>query len=148
MAARDRILPIATVALAAVSTGLVVALSQDGDLGERGASGRARLGESKVVELPDAGVGYAYPVDLDDGGTSYRATDAAPCVRRPEGAPVESCLRRELDGGARDFGALNRFPASEAVGAGCEPVACSIVSGEDHREPDAAKAQRARGKKP
>ena len=141
---RDRI--IAAAALAAVSTGLVVALSQD-DLSERGASGRARLGESKVVELPDAGVGYAYPVDLDDGGVEFRVTSDAPCVRRPEGAPVASCLRRESDGGSRDFGTLNRFPADEAVGASCEPVACSIVFGEDDAEADAAKVERARSRR-
>jgi hypothetical protein len=141
---RDRI--IAAAALAAVSTGLVVALSQD-DLSERGQSGRARLGESKVVELPDAGIGYAYPVDLDDGGTEYRVTSDAPCVRRPEGAPVASCLRREPDGGARDFGALNRFPASEAVGAGCEGVACSVVFGEDDAEADVEKVKRARSRR-
>jgi hypothetical protein len=141
---RDKI--IAALALAAVSTGLVVALSQD-DLAERGASGRARLGESKVVELPDAGIGYAYPVDLDDGGVEYRVTSDAPCVRRPEGAPMEACLRAWNDGGSRDFGALNRFPASEAVGAGCEGVACSITFGEDDRESDAAKVERARGRR-
>jgi len=141
---RDRI--IAAAALAAVSTGLVVALSQD-DLAERGQSGRARMGESKVVELPDAGIGYAYPVDLDDGGIEYRATSDAPCVRRPEGAPVASCLRREPDGGTRDFGTLNRFPASEAVGVGCEPCACSIVFGESDAEADVEKVKRARGRK-
>jgi hypothetical protein len=141
---RDKI--ITALALAAVSTGLVVALSQD-DLSERWQSGRARLGESKVVELPDAGIGYAYPVDLDDGGTEYRVTSDAPCVRRPEGAPVASCLRREPDGGSRDFGTLNRFPASEAVGSGCEGVACSIVFGESDAEADAAKVERARGRR-
>lgn len=141
---RDKI--IAAAALAAVAVGVAVGL-RDADLAERGASGRARMGESKVVELPDAGVGYAYPVDLDDGGTEYRVTDAAPCVRRPEGAPVASCLRREPDGGARDFGDLNRFPASEAVGAGCEPVACSIVFGENDREPDIEKVKRARSRR-
>jgi len=144
MPTKDRI--IAALALAAVSTGLVVALSQD-DLSERGQSGRARLGESKVVELPDGGVGYAYPVDLDDGGVEYRVTYAAPCVRRPEGAPMEACLRAWNDGGAYDFGALNRFPASEAVGIGCEGVACSIVFGEDDAEADSAKVERARSRR-
>jgi hypothetical protein len=139
---RDKI--IAALALAAVSTGLVVALSQD-DLSERGQSGRARLGESKVVELPDAGVGYAYPVDLDDGGTEFRVADSAPCRRAPADGGV--CLRREPDGGTRDFGTLNRFPASEAVGSGCEPCACSIVFGESDAEPDIEKVKRARGRK-
>ena len=142
---RDRI--IAAAALAAVAVGAAVGLQSD-DLSERGASGRARLGESKVVEMPDAGIGYAYPVDLDDGGTEFRVTSDAPCRRRPEDAPVASCLRREPDGGSRDFGTLNRFPASEAVGAGCEPVACSIVFGENDREPDSAKVERARGRRP
>lgn len=141
---RDKI--IAAAALAAVAVGVAVGL-RDSDFAERGQSGRARLGESKVVELPDAGLGYAYPVDLDDGGIIYRVSDAAPCVRRPEGAPVASCLRREPDGGARDFGASNRFAASEAVGAGCEPVACSVVSGEDSNEADTAKVKRARSRR-
>lgn len=143
---KSRIVTVAAAAL--VATGAVVALVA-GDLGPtQHPNARERLHESKVVELPDAGVGYAYPVDLDDGGTSYRAMDVAPCVRRPEGAPVASCLRRAEDGEVRDFGALNRFPASEAVGAGCEPVACSIVFGEDDREADSAKLQRKRGRKP
>jgi hypothetical protein len=54
------------------------------------------------------------------------------------------CLRRTEDGGTRDFGTLNRFPADEAVGASCEPVACSIVLGEDADEPDIEKVKRGR----
>lgn len=137
--ARDRILPLSVVA--AVAAGVLVALSQ-GDLGNRpDDSRRHRKGESRLVEL-DGGKAYAYPTDLDDGGVEYVVVTQAPCVRRPEGAPVESCLRREPDGGSRDFGALNRFPREEAVGAGCEGVACSIVFGEDSLESDDVKLER------
>jgi hypothetical protein len=55
-------------------------------------------------------------------------------VRRPAGALANDCRRRTEDGGARDFGDLNRFPASESVGGGCQPVACSVVFGENADE--------------
>jgi len=141
---RDRI--ITALAAAAVASGLLVALSAN-DLGQRPDDGRKhRRGESKLVEL-DGGRAYAYPVDLDDGGTEYLVTETAPCVRRPVGAPVSACLRREPDGGARDFGELNRFPAEEAVGAGCQGVACSVVAGEDSLEDENVRLQRERGRR-
>lgn len=141
---RDRIVPVAVVA--AVAAGVLVALSQ-GDVGNRPDDNRRhRRGESKLVEL-DGGKAYAYPTDLDDGGVEYVVTTEAPCVRRPAGAPVASCKRREPDGGARDFGALNRFPRVEAVGDGCEGVACSIVFGEDSLESEDVKLERERGRR-
>lgn len=149
MSARDRIVPVAVVA--AVAAGVLVSLSSS-DVGERPDTGRRhRLGESKLLALPDGGKGYGYPADLDcDGGTctEYLVTDIAPCVRRPAGAPVESCLRREPDGGARDFGESNRFPRDEAVGAGCEGVACSVVAGEDSIESEDVRLAWERSKRP
>ena len=138
---RDKV--IAAAALAAVAVGALVALQPD-DLGERPQVQRVlRPDESKLVLLPDGGKGYSVPASLEDGGVEYLVTDSAPCVRRAAGMPVESC-RRATDAGAVDFGALNRFPASEAVGGGCEPVACSVVLGEDADEAEDDKVQRMR----
>lgn len=141
---RDRI--ISALAAAAVASNLLVALSAD-DLGTRpDDSRRHRLGESKLIEL-DGGKAYAYPTDLDDGGVEYLVVTDAPCVRRRAGAPVASCRRRQPDGGARDFGELNRFPADEAVGGGCEGVACSVVAGEDSLEDEDVHLARERGRR-
>ena len=76
------------------------------------------------------GVVVAYvPRGAADGGDLV--LDSFPCVRRRAGSKPTSCLRRfEADGGAEDFGELNRFLASMAVGADCEPVACSIWAGD------------------
>lgn len=137
---RDRI--IAAAAAAAVAAGVLVSLS-DSDLGATPQDGRAeRPQESKLVELPDAGKGYAYPATLPDGGTEYVVTDVAPCVRAVR--EDNSCLRRTEDGGARFFGLLNRFSREEAVGGGCQPVACSVVAGEDADEDEDVKLERRR----
>lgn len=137
---RDKV--IAAAALAAVVVGALVSLQPD-DLGERPVTGRVpRLGESKLVLLPDGGKGYSYPAYLEDGGQEYLVTDEAPCVRRAVGMPESSCRRRLEDGGAFDFGELNRFPATEAVGEGCEPVACSVVAGENADEPEDERIRR------
>lgn len=89
------------------------------------------LGPTRRVHLDDGGKQYVVEVETGDGGREWRETMPPGCVRRPAGAPVASCMRRTEDGGARDFGELNRFQASDAVGAGCRPVACSVVAGED-----------------
>jgi len=72
---------------------------------------------------------YVRPMTLIDGGEALLLVDAPSCVRRP--TKHADCWRREPDGGARDFGVLNRFRASEAVGPECEPVACAVLAGED-----------------
>lgn len=85
---------------------------------------------SVLSVFPDGGKAYSVKVRLGDGGVSVRRLAAPDCVRREVGAPVDSCLRLVAGKGV-DFGELNRFPASEAVGAGCTPVACSVMFGED-----------------
>lgn len=129
---RDRI--IAAAAAAAVAAGVLVSLS-DSDLGAAPQDGRAeRPQESKLVELPDAGKGYAYPATLPDGGTEYVVTDVAPCVRARADAGM--CWRVDEDGGARFFGWDNRFQREDMHPSSslCQPVACSIVAGENAEE--------------
>lgn len=168
---RDKLLAAAALA---VSLGVLVSLS-DADVGERPVDGRIHhKGESKLLELPDGGKGYSYPTTFDcDGGTEwvredggstpidigdagtqvwkiatcteYLVTDVAPCVRAP--ADGGECLRLLDDGGAAFFGALNRFPREQAVGASCEPVACSVVAGEDPNEDEGARIRRQRGRR-
>ncbi len=134
---------ITAVAVAAVAVGALVALS-DSDLGTAPQdSRRLRLAESKLVELPDGGKGYVLPADLEDGGVEYLTTDAAPCARRRPGL-LGTCLRRSADGGTVDPGDYNRFPSSEAVGVGCEGVACSVVAGEDADESEDVRLERER----
>ena len=54
----------------------------------------------------------------------------AKCCRRPAGAPVTSCLRRDpRTGVAVDFGDLNTMPATHAVGSGCVPTECVAGKG-------------------
>lgn len=97
------------------------------------------VGLTKLSVLRDGGKAYVVEVEVDAGAgrTRVELRSTAPgCVRRPKGAPVASCRRRERlpDGGlgaARDFGDLNRFAVGEAAGAGCEAVACSVYAGED-----------------
>ena len=49
----------------------------------------------------------------------------AKCCRRPAGAPVEACMRRNPHTLVpEDFGDLNTMPGTHAVGDGCEPTAC------------------------
>lgn len=61
----------------------------------------------------------------------------------------DDCRRRETlqDGGARvrDFGELNRFAAGEAVGAGCQPVACTVLDKADAEFGDDELLERERG---
>lgn len=104
-----------------------------------------RPGEERLVFVEGAKK-YVRPMTLTDGGEVLLLVDTPSCVRKPTEAA--DCLRREDDGGARDFGVLNRFRASEAVGAGCEPVACAVIAGEyaDGAEDDKAPAVEDAGK--
>lgn len=73
-------------------------------------------------------------------GVVARSTDGGElteCVRRPAGVAPGECLRRMPQGDV-DFGELNRFPAVDAVGAGCEAVTCSVLAGEDADGPGVA----------
>lgn len=56
---------------------------------------------------------------------------AAPdCVRAPVG--VLTCLRDPPGAApAAFFGEMNVFPAAEASGPGCQPVACTVMSGDN-----------------
>lgn len=61
---------------------------------------------------------------------SPREGCGARCCRRPAGAPVESCLRRDPHTGVPvDFGDLNTMPGTHAVGSGCEPTECVVGRG-------------------
>lgn len=111
------------------------------------------LEPSKLAAFPDGGLAYAVEARVADGGVELRRVPPG-CVRRPLAARPDTCLRLLPDEKGvpvpTDFGALNRFPASEAVGAGCQPVACSVYAGEDadadeaQRVRDAAEKERAR----
>ena len=141
---RDRI--ITALAAAAVASGLLVALSAD-DLGNRPDDGRKhRKGESKVVEL-DGGKAYVYPTDLEDGGTEFLVTTDAPCRRSLPDAG--RCWRRDADGGARDFGAFNRFPVEDMHPSSthCGSCACSVVSGDDSLEDEDARLVREKARR-
>lgn len=140
---RDKLLAAAALA---VSLGVLVSLS-DSDVGERPLDdGRTHhYREATLIELPDAGKGYVYPSTLTDGGAEWLVTSEAPCVRaRPDGG---QCLRREADGGARDFGVNNRFPREDAVGNGCQPVACLVTAGDDADEDEDVRLERERSKR-
>lgn len=84
--------------------------------------------ESKLGVLPDGGT-VAVLVS-DDGGTVI--IDSFPCVRRPKGKT--DCMRLDPTGKLSDMGDWARFVAEEAVGAECEPCACSVFAG-DKAEP-------------
>lgn len=118
-------------ALAIIAAGGIVALGPGDVADAAGVEGVEHPEMSRLALLPDSGKGYTYPVDLADGGTAWLLTDVGPCVRRPADASVDACMRRGSDGGAFDFGPLNRFPRAEAVGDGCQGVACSVTAGED-----------------
>lgn len=61
---------------------------------------------------------------------SPREGCGARCCRRPAGAPVESCLRKDPHTGVPvDFGDLNTMPGTHAVGSGCEPTECVAGQG-------------------
>lgn len=93
---------------------------------------------SKVAVLPDGSKTWVQRVKVADGGTELRKLLAPDCARRPKGAAVTAC-QRNVAGKTVDQGVLNRIPIGEAVGIGCELVACSVVSGED---PDATEDDR------
>lgn len=126
-----RVLTAAAVAVVSALASVAVLRQSDIDAQTRAVINERPM-ESKAVVLPDGGPGYVWPATLaSDGGRTLVLSEVAPCVRRPAGALANACRRRTEDGGARDFGGLNRFPVSEAIGTGCQPVACSVVFGED-----------------
>lgn len=104
------------------------------------------LEPSKLAKLRDGGIGYMVRVAAE-GGSEWRLT-APDCVRRPVGARPTDCQRATFDLGGKPVmvepGELNRFPAAEAAGAGCQLVACSVYAGEDA---DAEEADRVRERK-
>lgn len=90
--------------------------------------------DEKLLALPDGGASYLRSVRLIDGGIGQVIRDTPGCKRRPVAAPKGSCRLQLPDGGQRDPGDLNRYPASDMVGIGCRPVACSVFAGEDADE--------------
>lgn len=123
--------------LAALALATLGATLLDGEEPPR--AGESVVGLTRLAVQRDGGRAYVVEVRTADGGRALRVVTEPGCVRRRSGAPVLACRRREPlpDGGlgvGRDFGDLNRFPASQAVGAGCEPVACSVVAGDDADE--------------
>lgn len=131
-----RVLTAAAVAVVSVASGVLVLTA--GQIAPSPVTViNERPGESKAIVLPDGGRGYFWPATLvSDGGGTLVLSEVAPCVRRPLGASVESCSRLLSDAGIIDPGALNRFPATEAVGWTCQPVACSVVAGENPDNPE------------
>ena len=85
-------------------------------------------GESKVAWLPDGTKIYEVPVVLKDGGRDIdkRPTTEAPCKRRPKGIDGALCQYK-----GKDAPELNRYPAAEMIGPGCQGCACSVWLGED-----------------
>lgn len=92
--------------------------------------GDVPLEPSKAVPLRDGGSGHAQRVRTVDGGEAVRLVPPE-CVRRLADAGVNACRQRLSDGGIRDPGALNRFPADASVGTRCQLVACGVYAGED-----------------
>lgn len=85
---------------------------------------------SQLVDLPDGGA--ASMIWIADGGVQVLSSH--PCVWRPKGG--KDCLRKSpVTGKSIDFGEENTFLATEAVGAGCIPKACSIMSGQTDMDP-------------
>lgn len=96
-----------------------------------------------VALLPDGGLAYIVPVARVDGGETVRFTTPK-CVRRWTGTPVNDCKRliNGMGGPVEiDPGYLSRFPESQKVGTGCQPVACSVMAGDDPDLPEIDIAQ-------
>lgn len=102
------------------------------------------LEPSKLAALPDGGIAYAVEALIADGGVELRKVPPG-CVRRPTGVKPSECQRTIADLVGRamvvDPGELNRFPVAEAVGAGCQPVACSVYAGDDADADEAARVR-------
>lgn len=104
-----------------------------------------RLAPTLLAVKPDGGKGYVVLVETD-AGPELREVLAPGCVRRPAGAPAASCRFRAADGKIIDQGDLNRFDAANAVGGGCQPVACGVMMLEDAEEDEDARIARKRGR--
>lgn len=100
------------------------------------------LGPSTLTLLPDGGPVYATRALSLDGGIGFTLTAVPGCVRRPVGVSHVLCQRNAPGRGLYDQDDLDRFPLLEAVGVGCEAVACGIFAGEPPAETDAAKTTR------
>lgn len=74
-------------------------------------------------------------VALLAGGIAFLSVDTtkegcgARCCRRPDGAPVEACVRRHPTTGALEDVGDATIPATHAVGAGCVPTECVVGLG-------------------
>lgn len=63
------------------------------------------------------------------GSTTEGCRESA-CCRRPVGAQVGTCLRRNPNTlVAEDWGDLNTMPSSLSIGDGCEPTECVLGDG-------------------
>jgi hypothetical protein len=111
-------------ALAALAVGVSQSLKGDET---PPVAGDVQLEPSKVAALVDGGTGYVAEFKAVDGGTVTRLV-AAECVRRAAADAVTACRQVLKDGGLRDPGALNRFPADASTGAKCQRVACSVYA--------------------
>lgn len=96
--------------------------------------GDVQVTPTRLAIQRDGGKAYVVEVRTLDGGIATRIAPAPGCVRRRAGSPGNSCQRRVPGDVTRDFGELNRFLDTEAVGGGCEPVACGVSQGEDADE--------------
>lgn len=85
------------------------------------------------LRCPAADGGFAFGGPFDDAGCPvFPGTQVTPlCVRAPADGSGTTCQRLLSDGGAYYFGDGNVFPASQATGAGCQPVVCGVFAGDD-----------------
>jgi hypothetical protein len=90
-------------------------------------AGDRQIEPEKVVALLDGGTGYVAEYRTSDGGRATRLVSPA-CVRRLPDAGPTACRMVLRDGGLKDPGPLNRFPADASVGAKCQRVACSLYA--------------------
>lgn len=128
---------IALSAAVALAIGAGVALTQDDVAHEAPAA-------ATVTWRDDGTKVYHVPVVLKDGTPAVKETTEAPCKRRPRGG--RDCFRthalfdgKEVTDEAPELG---RFPAETMTGAGCEPVACSVMLGDDAEAEEKPPVQR------
>ena len=111
--------------LLAASTGVLL-LTRPEEL-PAAAPDEVQLDLSKRACLPDGGKACVALYAQPDGGQAWRQL-ACDCVRQPlQGG---DCMALRGDAGV-DLGPGTRFSASEAAGAECEAVPCSVFSGTD-----------------
>lgn len=103
--------------------------------------GEVKVAPSLSARHADGGVAGCVAKFSPDGGRErvWRRLAACDCVRRPAQAEAADCRWRRAgfaDAGESvvDVPVGFRFAADASVGTGCQPVACSILAGENPNE--------------